>query len=307
MNYKLYIIILLPLHRHIHSVPPSPVGVLEQIWAYLSRNSLLRNFNLRVHKFTFQWDLVLHLFICISSLTPFLFTGRRIYSSIPIGVWLFYNVLFLIGPKHADVVVPGFGKLKHSFKSSIEDFFSPKLLPVLSVSFLLVALSLSVTGHRLGGPPLCYRKCGQCLSIWEQSVSVSSVHELMQVAESEQERQSLQYDSFRVGCGYVNGKELLAYYTMAQTSFLLFLTTMIAMAVCLAWRVAEDEREEHSEAEQWLQRQDLKVSYPLDMILYVCSYNSTNTTLVLGGYASQPARGRVRSTCVCHPPRGRVG
>eukprot|EP01035_Chromulina_nebulosa_P024891 gene24891-32428_t len=151
-------------------VPPSPVGVLEQIWAYLSRNSLLRNFNLRVHKFTFQWDLVLHLFICISSLTPFLFTGRRIYSSIPIGVWLFYNILFLIGPKHADVVVPGFGKLKHSFKSSIEDFFSPKLLPVLSVSFLLVALSLSVTGHRLGGPPLCYQKCGQCLSIWDQSV-----------------------------------------------------------------------------------------------------------------------------------------
>lgn len=241
--------------------------MLEQIWAYLSKNSLFRNFNLRVHKFTFQWDLVLHLFICISSLTPFLFTGRRIYSAIPIGVWLFYNILFLIGPKHADVVVPGFGKLKHSFKSSIEDFFSPKLLPVLSVSFLLVALSLSVTGHRLGGPPLCYRTCGQCLSIWDQSVSVMSVQELLQLAESEQERSSLQYDSFRVGCGYVNGKELLAYYTMAQTSFLLFLTTMIAMAVCLAWRVAEDEREEHSEAEQWLQKEDQKV-----LLMYRCMY-----------------------------------
>ena len=150
--------------------------------------------------------------------------------------------------------------MKHSFKSTVEDIFSPKLLPVLSVSFLLVALSLAVTGHRLGGPPLCYRTCGQCLSIWDQSVSVASALRLQESAESEAQRAALRYDSFRVGCGYVNGKELLAYYTMAQTSFLLFITTMIAMAVCLAWRVAEDEREEHTEAEKWLSREDAKAA-----------------------------------------------
>ena len=51
----------------------------------------------------------------------------------------------------------------------VEEFFSPKLLPVLSFSFLLVALSLAVTGRRLGGPPLCYRSCGTCLARWEES------------------------------------------------------------------------------------------------------------------------------------------
>lgn len=41
--------------------------------------SLCRNFKLRVHKFTFQWDLVLHFVLSISSLLPFIFTGRRGY------------------------------------------------------------------------------------------------------------------------------------------------------------------------------------------------------------------------------------
>jgi hypothetical protein len=44
------------------------------------------------------------------------------------------------------MLVPGFGRFKHTFKASVEEFFSPKLLPVLSFSFLLVALSLAVTG-----------------------------------------------------------------------------------------------------------------------------------------------------------------
>jgi len=35
---------------------------------------------------------------------------------------------------------------------------------------------------------------------------------------------------------------------------------MIAMAVCLAWRVAEEEREEHREAEEWLLREDQKAA-----------------------------------------------
>lgn len=35
-----------------------------------------------------------------------------------------------------------------------------------------------------------------------------------------------------LGCGYTNGQELLGYYTMAQTSFVLFFCVMVAMAVC---------------------------------------------------------------------------
>ena len=34
---------------------------------------------------------------------------------------------------------------------------------------------------------------------------------------------------------------MLGYYTMAQTSFLLFMSVIVAMAVCMAWRVADDE------------------------------------------------------------------
>jgi hypothetical protein len=65
------------------------------------------------------------------------------------------------------MIIPGFGRLKHSFKQSVEDLLvSPRLLPILSISFLLVTLSLAVTGKRLGGPPLCYGGCGHCLSKW---------------------------------------------------------------------------------------------------------------------------------------------
>lgn len=85
--------------------------------------------------------------ICVLSLTPFFFTGRRLYSLIPISVWAFYNVLFLIGPQFANKFIPRFGRVKLSFKSTIEEFFSAKLLPVLSISFLCVVLSLAVTGE----------------------------------------------------------------------------------------------------------------------------------------------------------------
>jgi nitrogen fixation protein FixH len=34
---------------------------------------------------------------------------------------------------------------------------------------------------------------------------------------------------------------MLGYYTMAQTSFLLFMSVIVAMAVCMAWRVADEE------------------------------------------------------------------
>jgi hypothetical protein len=193
-----------------------------------------------VHKFSFQWELVLHLSVCILSLSPFFFTGERIFSTVPLAVWLFYNSLFLIGPSKAKA-----NQFRHRFQATIEEFFSPKLLPVLSFSFLLVSLSLSVTGHRLGGPPLCYRTCSQCLSLWKES--------LPPLREKGGEGLS---DPFRAGCGSGNGKELLAYYTMAQTSFLLFSATLGAMALCLAWRVADEESLEQRQGEQWLMAQD---------------------------------------------------
>jgi hypothetical protein len=62
--------------------------------------------------------------------------------------------------------------------------------------------------------------------------------------------------SYRVGCGYANGKEMLGYYTMAQTSFLLFLFVVVAMAVCLAWRVADEEKQERRAAAEWLKSQN---------------------------------------------------
>lgn len=213
-----------------------------RIWMYLSGSALLRKFNLRVHKFIFQWDLVVHLAICIISLAPFMITGSRLYSIVPITVWAFYNILFLIGTRRASLVIPNFGRLKHSFKALVEEFFSPKLLPVLSISFLLVALSLSVTGRRLGGPPLCYSTCKKCLALWENAIPIDLSASLL--------------EPDRASCGYSNGRELMGYYTMAQTSFLLFLTVIIAMAVCMAWKVADDELAEREAAEEWLKRED---------------------------------------------------
>lgn len=220
-----------------------PQTTWARIWMYLSGSALLRNFNLRVHKFIFQWDLVIHMAICIVSLAPFMVTGSRLYSVVPISVWAFYNILFLIGTRRASLVIPNFGRLKHSFKALMEEFFSPKLLPVLSISFLLVALSLSVTGRRLGGPPLCYSTCRKCLASWDNALPIDLA-------------QGLPLEPDRASCGYSNGRELMGYYTMAQTSFVLFLTVIIAMAVCMAWKVADDELAEREAAEEWLKRED---------------------------------------------------
>ena len=113
--------------------------------------SIFRNFKLRIHKFTFQWELVSHFSVAICSLIPFIFTGERLYAILSIIVWGFYNILFLIGIKRANALIPGFSRFKHAFQTSIEEFFSPKLLPIMSISFLLVVLSLAVTGRRLAG------------------------------------------------------------------------------------------------------------------------------------------------------------
>ena len=54
----------------------------------------------------------------------------------------------------------------------------------------------------------------------------------------------------------MNGRELLGYYTMAQTSFLLFLTVLVGMSICMAWTVAEEEVHERMCAEEWLRREN---------------------------------------------------
>lgn len=215
---------------------------------------------------------MLHFLICIGSLSPFLFTGNRIYSLIPLSIWIFYHVLFYLGPRQANLVIPGFGRLKHSFQSTLEDFFSPKLLPILSISFLSVTLTLTVTGHRLGGPPLCYQTCSLCLSSWSHSIPLTALQSLLHVPadsgagyttpgytpDQQEEFLHTPYTSYSItevshhGCGYANGKEMLSLYTMAQTSFLLFITVMMALSICLAWRMAEDEDEERRVAEDWL-------------------------------------------------------
>lgn len=71
----------------------------------------------------FQWELFIHLSICITALLTFAFTGSRYAVILPISVWSFYNILFLIGTKRANMIIPGFRKFKHSFKLSIEEFF----------------------------------------------------------------------------------------------------------------------------------------------------------------------------------------
>jgi hypothetical protein len=159
------------------------------------------------------------------TLIPFAFTASKEYAFFPVAIWILYNILFLMGARTADNFIPGFSRFKHTVKASVEEFFSPKLLPVLSISFLLVVLSLTVTGRKLDGPPLCYSSCSYCLSKWSVSIPLPTAAGLKD----------------KLGCGYVNGEELLAYYTMAQTSFTLFVTVIIAMAVCMAWQVAEEE------------------------------------------------------------------
>lgn len=49
-----------------------------------------KNF-LRIHKFDFQWDLSMHLSLCIVSLLPFIFSGNMILSIAPLCIWVFYN------------------------------------------------------------------------------------------------------------------------------------------------------------------------------------------------------------------------
>ena len=124
---------------------------------------------------------------------------------------------------------------------------TPRLLPVMSISLMLVTLSLGVTGHRLGGPPLCYRPCSECLAMWENAVPVSV---------DAGDPYAPQRDPFKFSCGYFNGRELMGFYAMSQTSFILFTATIAALAGCLAWKVAKEEVQERLAAEAWLKRED---------------------------------------------------
>ena len=214
---------------------------------YLSGSALFRNLNLRVHRFVFQWNLIMHLSIGTFSLMPFFFSGSRIYGCVPIAVWTFYNILFLIPTRQAEKLIANFGKLKASFKNSMEEFMTPRLLPVMSISLMLVTLSLGVTGRRLGGPPLCYRPCSECLATWDNAVPVSV---------DAGDPYAPARDPFKFSCGYFNGKELMGFYAMSQTSFLLFTATIAALAGCLAWKVANEEVQERLAAEAWLKAED---------------------------------------------------
>jgi hypothetical protein len=140
----------------------------------------------------------------------------------------------------------------------------------LSISFLLVALSLAVTGHILGGPPLCYSSCSVCLNQWHHSVPLS-----------------IGSESDRTGCGFVNGQQLLAYYTMAQTSFLLFMAVIMVMAGCLAWRVAKEEIRDRQSAEEWLKNEDKS------------AFKLRDGVIQRFGYPGSPVRAEGNVTWVC--------
>ena len=121
----------------------------------------------RVHKFVFQTELALHLSICIlSTAIPFSLSGSPWLAAIPLSVWCVYNALFVMGAKRASTVLPGFDRFKRSFVAAMEEFLPPRLVPVLSLSYLSVIVAVTLTAARLGGPPLCISSCHTCLGSW---------------------------------------------------------------------------------------------------------------------------------------------
>lgn len=226
-----------------------PFWSWHTLYSYVSGTTLFRNLSFRVHRFVFQWNLSFHLSIGVFSLTPFFFSGHRLIGCIPIAVWTYYNILFLISTRQAEKFINNFGKLKAAFKNSMEEFMTPRLLPVMSISLMLVTLSLGVTGRRLGGPPLCYRPCSQCLALWDNAIPIPD-------KEQDRDPEEAEWDPHQVSCGFYNGKELMGFYTMTQTSFLLFIATIAALAGCMAWKVANEEVQERQAAEAWLKRED---------------------------------------------------
>jgi hypothetical protein len=226
-------------------------GALSGIYRLFQCFSLpliLRNFRMRVHKFTFRWDLVGYLCLCLITLVPFCFSGEAYFAILPVFIWILYSGLYLLGPRRASKLLSlqYFSKVEFTFTSSLEEFFSPKVMPVLCVSFILVVFSLAVTGRKLQGPPLCFNTCRMCLATWQSAISIDE-NSLTELTLNEN-------DGF--ACGHSNGKELLTYYTMAQTSFILFFTVIFTMVLCMAWRVANEEQQDRAVAVQWLKKED---------------------------------------------------
>lgn len=133
-----------------------------------------RRIFLRIHKFVFQKELAMHFSICILSIAiPFSLSGSPWLAAIPLSVWCFYNAMFVIGAKRAGAVLPGFDRFKRSFVAAMEEFLPPRLVPVLSLSFLSVLIAITLTAARLGGPPLCLSSCHACLRSWKHAHPIS--------------------------------------------------------------------------------------------------------------------------------------
>lgn len=135
-----------------------------------------RRFFLRIHKFVFQKELALHFSMCILSIAiPFSLSGSPWLAAIPVCVWCFYNAMFVMGAKRASTVLPGFDRFKRSFVAAMEEFLPPRLVPVLSLSFLSVVIAVTLTAARLGGPPLCISSCRTCLGSWKHAHPATSL------------------------------------------------------------------------------------------------------------------------------------
>ncbi|CAM9795574.1 unnamed protein product, partial [Phaeothamnion confervicola] len=239
---------------------------------------------------------------------------------LPLALWGFYNAMFLMGAKRASAVFPSFDRLKRNFVSSIEEFLPPRLLPVLSLSFLSVVVAVAVTAARLRGPPLCLSSCGECLSRWAAarpvtlstaaaaltgagggvpsaaSAAVGAAIAALSDGEfySDDAATPAAVAADRLGgsgaaggygngfglnsggerdggegfvgggsfggrgyaCGYANGRELLAFYTVSQSAILIYLAVMVGLLTCLAWKVSEEELAQRQGAESWLKGED---------------------------------------------------
>lgn len=104
------------------------------------------------------------------SLAPFLFTGERIFAILPISVWAFYNFLFVIGGRRANLVVPGFGTFERTFKASVEEFFSPRYgisLRNMSLKVILlfdVPQAFARSVYLLSAHPISF-SCHRCVPV----------------------------------------------------------------------------------------------------------------------------------------------
>lgn len=93
-----------------------------------------------------------------------------------------------------------FDRFKRDFVLSMEEFLAPRLLPVLSLSFLSVVIGLILTSQQLGGPPLCFRSCRTCLRSWRYAVPIAN--------------ESAPIVSHNNYCGYENGTWNLSYFSI---------------------------------------------------------------------------------------------